>query len=131
MPGHGSGILLLILLITQYIMKNSLLIISREGMGSASDELQTVLIINFFRSLLSEDQIPGTIFFYADGVKLNLHGSVIEDQLIELEIRGTAILTCTTCLNYFEVMPQLATGKKGGMPDLIRLIGSSDKVITL
>jgi len=112
-------------------MKNSLLIISREGMGSASEELQTVLIINFFRTLLTQDQIPGTIFFYAEGVKLNLHGSVIEDLLIELEIKGTSIFTCTTCLNYYEVLSQLASGKKGGMPDLIRLIGSSDKVITL
>ena len=129
MPGHGSGILYYWQLIIK--MKNSLLIISREGMGSAEEELQTVLIINFFRTLLTQDQIPRTIFFYAEGVKLNLHGSVIEDLLIELEIKGTSIFTCTTCLNYFDVIPQLSTGKKGGMSDLIRLIGSSDKVITL
>ncbi|HEY3390461.1 MAG TPA: DsrE family protein [Prolixibacteraceae bacterium] len=112
-------------------MKNVLLLVSREGMGSAPNELQTVLVINFFRTLLKENQIPGTIFFYAEGVKLNLQGSVIEDLLIELENRGTSIITCTTCLNYFDVLPELATGKKGGMPDLIRLIGNSDKVITL
>jgi len=39
-------------------------------MGSAPHELQTVLVINFFRTLLKENQIPGTIFFYADGIKL-------------------------------------------------------------
>jgi len=112
-------------------MKNSLLLVSREGMGSAPPELQTILIINFFRTLLKENQIPGTIFFYADGVKLNIHGSVIEDQLLELEDRGTSIITCTTCLNFYEVLPELAAGIKGGMPDLLRLIASSDKVVTL
>jgi len=100
-------------------------------MGSAPHELQTVLVINFFRTLLKENQIPGTIFFYAEGVKLNLVGSVIEDLLIELEKRGTAIITCTTCLSFFDALPQLASGIKGGMADLIRLINSSDKVISL
>lgn len=103
-------------------MENSLLIVTREGMGSAPHELQTVLIINFFRTLLKENKIPGTIFFYADGVKLNIHGSVIEDLLLELENRGTSIISCTTCLNFYEVMPELASGKKGGMSDLVRLI---------
>jgi len=112
-------------------MKNSLLLVTREGMGSAPAELQTVLIINFFRTLLKENQIPGTIFFYADGVKLNIHGSVIEDLLIELEDKGASIITCTTCLKFFDVISDLASGKKGGMADLIRLIDKSDKVITI
>jgi len=103
----------------------------RDGMGSAPPELQTVLVINFFRTLLKDNQIPGSIFFYAEGVKLNIHGSVIEDLLAELQSRGTLIITCTTCLNYFDVLSELATGQKGGMSDLTRLIGSSDKVITL
>ncbi len=100
-------------------------------MGSAPEELQTVLIINFFRTLLKENRIPRTVFFYADGVKLNVNGSIIEDLLIELESRGTSIITCTTCLNYYDLLPELSSGKKGGMPDLINLISSSEKVITL
>jgi sulfur relay (sulfurtransferase) complex TusBCD TusD component (DsrE family) len=112
-------------------MKNSLLLVTREGMGRAPHELQTVLIINFFRTLLKENQIPGTIFFYAEGVKLNIHGSVIEDLLIELESKGTSIITCTTCLNFYNVLSELASGTKGGMSDLVRLIGASEKVITL
>jgi sulfur relay (sulfurtransferase) complex TusBCD TusD component (DsrE family) len=112
-------------------MKNSLLLVTREGMGSAPVELQTVLVINFFRTLLKENQIPGTIFFYGDGVKLNIHGSVIEDLLIELEDKGASIITCTTCLKFFDVTPELASGKIGGMMDLIRLIDKSDKVISI
>lgn len=112
-------------------MENALIIIAREGMGSAPHELQTVLVINFFRTLLKENKIPKTIFFYADGIKLNTHGSVIEDSLIELENKGTSIITCTTCLNFYNLLTELASGTKGGMSDLIRLIGTSEKVITL
>ena len=112
-------------------MKNSLLLVSREGMGSAPVELQTVLVINFFRTLLKENQIPATIFFYADGVKLNVHGSIIEDLVIELEDKGASIITCTTCLKFFDLIPEMASGKKGGMADLVRLIDNSDKVISI
>ena len=112
-------------------MNKTLLIISREGCGSAPHELQTILAINFFRNLINEHQSPRTIFFYADGIKLNLKGSVIEDSLIELEKRGTRILTCTTCLNFFSVKEDMAVGSLAGMADLIKSINDSDKVITL
>ena len=112
-------------------MNNTLLLVTREGVGEAPHELQTILAINFFRNLLSENQSPRIIFFYADGVKLNLKGSVIEDSLIELEKRGTKILTCSTCLSYFKVREDLAVGSVSGMPDLIKAIGSSGKVVTI
>lgn len=112
-------------------MNNTILLITREGMGSAPHELQTILVINFFRNLINENKSPDMIFFYADGVKLNLKGSVIEDSLIELEKRGTKILTCSTCLNYFKVKDELAVGSASGMPQLINSIGVSGKVITI
>lgn len=111
-------------------MNNTLLLVTREGVGESPHELQTILAINFFRNLLSENQSPRIIFFYADGVKLNLKGSVIEDSLIELERRGTKILTCSTCLSYFNVK-DLAVGSISGMPDLIKSIGISGKVVTI
>jgi len=112
-------------------MHNMLLLVTREGLGSAPHELQTILAINFFRNLVIENQTPHTIFFYADGVKLNLRGSVIEDSLIELEKRGTKIMTCLTCLNYFKVKDELAVGLVSGMPDLIKSIGNSVKIVTI
>jgi hypothetical protein len=112
-------------------MNNTLLLVTREGVGDAPHELQTILAINFFRNLVNENQTPQMIFFYGDGVKLNLKGSVIEDSLIELEKRGTIILTCTTCLNYFKVKDELAVGSTSGMADLIKSIGNSIKVVTI
>lgn len=112
-------------------MNNTLLLVTREGIGSAPHELQTILAINFFRNLVIENQTPQMILFYADGVKLNLKGSIIEDSLIELENRGTQILTCTTCLNYFKVKDDLAVGSVSGMADLIKSIGASGKVVTI
>ena len=112
-------------------MKDTLLVVTREGLGSAPNELQTILAINFFRNLVNNHQSPGKIFFYGDGVKLNLKGSVIEDSLIELEKRGSVIRTCTTCLNFFNVKEELAVGSVAGMADLIKSISESVKVVTL
>jgi sulfur relay (sulfurtransferase) complex TusBCD TusD component (DsrE family) len=112
-------------------MENLLLIVTRDGMGSGPVELQTVLVINFFKTLLKENLTPRNIFFYADGVKLNTTGSEIEDELFELEKRGASLVTCTTCLNFYDLASQLATGKKGSMADLVRLMSSSEKVISI
>lgn len=112
-------------------MNNTLLLITREGLGDAPHELQTILVINFFRNLIREHQIPETIFFYGNGIKLNTRGSVIEESLIEMEQLGTKILTCTTCLNYFGSNEGPATGNMAGMPDLIKAIAKSGKVVTL
>lgn len=112
-------------------MNNTLIIVTREGMGSAPEELQTLLVINFFRNLVNENQTPAVIFFYADGVKLNVKGSVIEDSLERLEKRGSKILTCTTCLNFFKLKDQLSFGSAAGMNDLVYEIDKAAKVITI
>jgi len=112
-------------------MNNTLLLVTREGLGSAPHELQTILAINFFKNLVIENQTPQIILFYADGVKLNLKGSVIEDSLVELEKRGTKILTCTTCLTFYKVRDELAVGSVSGMPELIKSISNSRKVVTV
>lgn len=112
-------------------MQNTLLLVTREGLGDGPPELQTILVINFFRTLLKENKIPGRIFFYGDGIKLNINGSIIEDSLAELEKRGTKILTCTTCLNYFKLKEELSTGIMAAMPDLINSIGQAEKVVTI
>ena len=112
-------------------MENVLLIVTRDGMGSGPVELQTVLVINFFKTLLKDNLTPSNIFFYADGVKLNTKGSEIEDELLELEKRGSLLVTCTSCLNFYNLAPQLASGRKGSMSDLVSLMGTSDKVISI
>ena len=112
-------------------MENLLLIVTRDGMGSGPIELQTVLVINFFKTLLKEKQTPQNMFFYADGVKLNTNGSEIEDELLELERRGSSLVTCTTCLNFYNLAAELASGRKGSMSDLVRLISSSGKIISI
>lgn len=113
------------------MMKKMLLIVTKEGLGSGPEELQTVLAINFFRNLVSENQTPGTIFFYAEGIKLNVKGSVIEDSLEELEKRGSKMLTCTTCLNFFKLKEELSFGSVAGMNDLVKAIAAVDKVISI
>jgi sulfur relay (sulfurtransferase) complex TusBCD TusD component (DsrE family) len=112
-------------------MKNTLLIVNKEGVGVAPESLQTVLAINFFRNLVTENKTPGVIFFYAEGIKLNIRGSIIEDSLLELEKRGTKILTCTTCLNYFNSKDELLSGSPAGMSDLVNEIARCDKVVSL
>jgi sulfur relay (sulfurtransferase) complex TusBCD TusD component (DsrE family) len=112
-------------------MNNTLVIVTKEGMGNAPEELQVVLAINFFRNLVNENQTPAIIFFYADGVKLNVRGSVIEDSLEKLEKRGSKILTCSTCLNFFRLKEELSFGSVAGMNALVHAMAKADKIVSL
>ena len=72
-------------------MKNSLLIVTREGMGNAPQELQTVLVINFFRTLFGKvvccNATDGKILWSVDLLKDydgdNIRWGITENMLID------------------------------------------------
>lgn len=113
------------------MMERTLVVVNREGMGEAPVELQSVLIINFFKNLIKGNKIPKALFFYADGAKLAVKGSIIEDSLAELSERGCEVMTCTTCLNFYNLKDKLSVGRRAGIPDLHDWMEKCDKVITL
>ena len=65
------------------------------------------------------------------GVKLVVDGSEVLDALKSLESRGTVILACGTCLNFFEIQERQRVGKASNMVEITtKLLGASN-VITV
>lgn len=58
----------------------TLVLFTRFGMGDAPVELQHKLVVNF-ATLLSQDNPPGALAFYGEGVKLTCEGAPVLDQL--------------------------------------------------
>jgi selenium metabolism protein YedF len=111
--------------------KDTLIIVNNDGMGSAEKELTTTLIQNYFKLLLENDKIPVFICFYANGVKLVVEGSAIIENLKALEEKGTRIIICKTCLNFYQLIDKVKVGTIGTMNDIIELQFAAEKVITL
>ncbi|MEW6717558.1 MAG: DsrE family protein [Chloroflexota bacterium] len=112
-------------------LANAVILITREGMGSADAALQHKLLDIYLRLLLESDSLPAAICFYTDGVKLVVEGSPLLERLSQIEKRGVRLIVCSTCLNYFELTERVWVGIVGGMPDIIEAQTRASKVITL
>lgn len=109
----------------------TVLLITRNGMGDAEPELQQKLISTYFKLLDEHNILPAAICFYTAGVRLVVSGSPVLDSLKSLEAKGVRLILCSTCLNYYGLLDQVQVGIVGGMSDIIEAQFRAGKVITL
>lgn len=110
---------------------DTVILITRQGMGEAPVELQQRLFQTYVRLLKENQYLPAAICFYADGVKLAVEGSPLLDELRSLEEQGVRLILCSTCLNYFGLTEQVRVGIVGGMGDILEAQWRASKVISL
>lgn len=107
------------------------ILVTNNGMGKGSQELQHKLIQTYFKLLDENDYLPSVIAFYTEGVKLLTAGSPALEALKALEAKGVRLVACSTCLNYYGLDNKLEVGIPGGMTDIIEAQWRADKVITI
>ncbi len=109
----------------------TVLLITRNGMGDAEPALQQKLITTYFKLLDEYNILPAAICFYANGVRLVVEGSPVLDTLKSLEAKGVDLVLCSTCLNFYNLVDQVRVGIVGGMTDILEAQRRASKVITL
>ena len=112
-------------------MKDTVILVTRFGMGSAEEKLQVTLIAKYFELLLQGGSLPSAICFYTDGVKLVCEGSPVIEQLQKLEAMNVRLISCSTCLNYFDLQEKFQVGIVGGMGDILEAQIQAEKVISI
>jgi sulfur relay (sulfurtransferase) complex TusBCD TusD component (DsrE family) len=112
-------------------MKDTVILITSNGMGKADETLQHTLIGKYTELLIQGGNLPSALCFYTDGVKLVCEGSPILEQLRLLEAKNVRLIVCSTCLNYLGLNEKVRVGIVGGMGDIIEAQIKSQKVITL
>lgn len=110
---------------------DTVILISRNGMGEADQVLQYKLMDTYLKLLDEHDILPGAICFYTEGVRLVTGGSPVLETLQSLEHKGVRLILCSTCLNYFELIDQVKVGIVGGMGDILEAQRLAAKVIML
>jgi intracellular sulfur oxidation DsrE/DsrF family protein len=110
---------------------DTVLLITRKGMGDADSELQIKLIQTYFKLIIEAETLPDVICFYTEGVHLVIEGSPVLELLQILESKGVRLIVCTTCLDYYDINEKVAVGIRGGMTDIIEAQRRASKVITL
>jgi intracellular sulfur oxidation DsrE/DsrF family protein len=110
---------------------DAIILITREGMGSADVTLQHKLLDTYLKLLMENQALPAAICFYTEGVKLVVESSPFLEHLSQIEQKGVRLIICSTCLNYFGISEKVRVGIVGGMSDILEAQIRASKVITL
>ena len=112
-------------------MENTIILVTSNGMGKADEKLQQLLFGKYVELSLHNNDFPTAFCFYTDGVNIVCEGSPVLEGLQNLESKGTRLIICSTCLNYFELTEKVKVGIVGGMSDILEAQMKADKVITI
>ncbi len=111
--------------------KDTVILITRNGMGEADQVLQHRLVGTYLKLLDEHNILPGAICFYTEGVHLVVDGSPVLGTLQSLEQKGVRLIICSTCVNYYDLLERVKVGIVGGMGDILEAQRKASKVITL
>ena len=109
-------------------MSSKVLLVTSDVMGRGEDKLGELLMATFLRQLGDSQEKPTTILFLNTGVRLVCRGSNVLTPIKNLEGQGVEILSCTTCLEYFNLREQLEVGNPTTMANTIQLMMTSDVI---
>ena len=112
-------------------MKDTVILVTNNGMGKADPALQHKLAAKYFELLMQNTHLPAVICFYTEGVKLAVSGSPVIEQLKALETKGVRLVLCSTCLEFYGLSGDVKVGIVGGMADIIEAQTKAAKVITI
>lgn len=103
---------------------------TQNTLGHGSVELGAVLMKALMSTLLEARPQPSALLFINSGVRLTVQGSPVLEQLKTLEERGVSLLSCGTCLDYYQLKAELAVGGVTNMYTIVETISGS-KTVTL
>lgn len=99
--------------------------IGSRYMGSGNDELGEKLMNSLIFSLTQVDKAPKAVVFFNEGVYLTTHESKQVEDLKVLAENGTQIISCGTCLGFFELEDKLLVGEVSNMYEIVEVLSSA------
>lgn len=106
--------------------------IGKDHVGEGDPELGYNLMKMAIYTLNQADVPPMNLLFMNEGVKLLCGDEAqIIDSVREMMDKGTDVLVCGTCLNFYGIAEQLKVGEVSNMYDILERMHESAKVITL
>jgi selenium metabolism protein YedF len=106
--------------------------IGKDVIGSGDPVLGYNLMKMALYTLAQGDSVPAHILFMNDGVKLPAgEEQQVIDSLMTLVEKGSVVMVCGTCLNFYGIADRLKVGIVSNMYDILGAMQRADKVITL
>ena len=107
------------------------ILITGDQFGTGDEKPCRVLMKSFLSTLCDSAAKPAKIILMNSAVKLAAEGSEVLEALQLLEEQGIEILSCGTCVDYYQLSNVLRAGKISNMYDTIQSLMSAEKVIKI
>lgn len=109
--------------------KGLVIAVGSNQMGNGAEALGKSLLKAFIFALTKQDYLPETILFFNSGANLTCEGSDSLVDLKELEAQGVEILTCGTCLDFYNLKEKLAVGGVTNMYVIVEKMEKASLVV--
>jgi len=97
------------------IDRELLLMLKSSELGAGEPDLGAKLMHAFLDTLFASGRIPAKIACLNSGIFLTTEGSPVADVLKKFEKAGAEIVSCGTCLKYYDREDKLMFGKPSNM----------------
>jgi len=111
-------------------MNNEVVLIGSNAMGSPDEKLGRLILGNFLRILSERENLPQYIILWNGGVKTAVRGADTIDSLKTLQSRGVTIISCRTCVEYFDIEDDIVAGEIDGLVRILDIL-SNHSVLTI
>jgi len=112
------------------IDKSLLLVLKSPGMGEGPPDLGEELLKAFLTTLLESGTVPARIICLNSAIFLTTEGSPVIEIMNRFAGQGTEILSCATCLNYFDRQNRLVVGRSTNMKETVQAMLDFEKVLS-
>lgn len=103
--------------------------VSSSKMGEGDEELGKTLMKGFIYALGQQEILPETILFYNGGAALSCEDSPALEDLKSLEAQGVEILTCGTCLDFYNLKDKLRVGDVTNMYVIVEKMMEAHQIV--
>lgn len=105
--------------------------IGSDEMGIGKGELGKILMKSFVYTMKETTPWPATIVLYNSAVNLTCEGSQVLDDLKAMADEGVEIISCGTCLDYYNLKDKLKVGEIGNMYLIYEKLRNANNTINI
>lgn len=117
--------------IKQEINNDFVIVITSDKLGAGEEELGKLLMKTYTYTLNETKPYPKAVIFMNSGVKLVVEGAETLENIQKLQNKGIEIISCGTCLDFYNVKDKLKAGIVGNMYTIVEYMHTASKVINI
>jgi selenium metabolism protein YedF len=108
-----------------------IIVIITDKLGAGEEQLGQLLMKTYTYTLNETKPYPRAVILINSGVKLAVEGSETLENMQKLAEKNIEIISCGTCLDFYNIKDKLQVGIVGNMYTIVEYMNKAAKVINI